>query len=498
MAGAMDVKKLLSGIAAEGCEIEFRKTWNPEKSLKTICAFANDRDGRGGGCLVLGVKAEDGKPKKVRGIPPKKIDGMLKDIRGKCRRIQPEYMPVLETAEYEGKLLILIWAPGGSVRPYSLPGNASGPGGERICFIRRDGATAAPGEQELHELFELANQVPFDDRANCGAELADLNIALMQSWLKETGSALYARSAEMDFIDLCRRMNLVSTGPGTIRPKNVGLLFFSLTPEKFFPCAQIDVVQFPDGPGGDTLIEHTFRGPLHQQLREALGYIRSNVIREIVRKQPGEAETRQFYNYPYAAVEEALSNAVYHKGYDVREPIEARVLPDRMEIVSHAGADPSLSREDLKTGHVFHRRYRNRRVGEFLKAARLTEGRSTGLEKIRAALAQNGSPEPLFETDEGRTFFAVTLYMHPDARASAPPAPDAVQVTWGETPSALTGTEHRVYMALRENPTLTKEKLAEQIGKSKSTVGRAVSSLRDKGFIGRDGANKNGRWVLLK
>ena len=40
------------------------------------------------------------------------------------------------------------------------------------------------------------------------------------------------------------------------------------------------------------------------------------------------------YNYPYAALEEALANAVYHRGYDIREPIEVRVEKDMIEIVS--------------------------------------------------------------------------------------------------------------------------------------------------------------------
>ena len=51
----------------------------------------------------------------------------------------------------------------------------------------------------------------------------------------------------------------------------------------------------------------------------------------VVVKMPNKAEARRFFNYPYAAVEESLCNAVYHKGYDVREPIEVRVLPDRIE-----------------------------------------------------------------------------------------------------------------------------------------------------------------------
>lgn len=42
-------------------------------------------------------------------------------------------------------------------------------------------------------------------------------------------------------------------------------------------------------------------------------------------KRPDKAEADWVYNYPYAALEEALSNAVYHRAYDIREPIEVRV-----------------------------------------------------------------------------------------------------------------------------------------------------------------------------
>ena len=36
-----------------------------------------------------------------------------------------------------------------------------------------------------------------------------------------------------------------------MHPLNVGLMFFNPAPQKFFPQTQIDVVQFPEGPGGD-------------------------------------------------------------------------------------------------------------------------------------------------------------------------------------------------------------------------------------------------------
>jgi ATP-dependent DNA helicase RecG len=59
---------------------------------------------------------------------------------------------------------------------------------------------------------------------------------------------------------------------------------------------------------------------------------------------------------------------------------------------------------------------RNRRIGEFLKELDLTEGRSTGIPKILKVTAVNGSPTPLFETDDERASFVVRLPAHPLAK----------------------------------------------------------------------------------
>ena len=236
----------------------------------------------------------------------------------------------------------------GYLRPYSSPKSMAKEEKERVCYIRKMSSTIIPSEEEKRDLYNLANNVPFDDRVNHEADIVDLNLTLIQAYLKEVESSLYEESKHMDFLDLCRSMNIVNTLPEYTKPKNVGLMFFSLEPDRFFPYAQIDVVQFPEDLGGDQIIEKTFKGPLHQQLREALQYIRNSVIQEQVIKFPDRAEAERFFNYPYAAIEESLCNAVYHKGYDVREPIEVRILPDRIEIVSHPGADRSISEEGLR------------------------------------------------------------------------------------------------------------------------------------------------------
>ena len=356
MAVPTNIKTLLSGSVVEWARIEFKEIWDAEASLKTICAFANDIDNWGGGYIVIGVTEREGRPDSLLGVPAEKIDHYLKDMLNKYKRIQPEYLPIVEVADYKGKKFIVIWAPGGYLRPYSSPKSMAKGEKERIYYIRKMASTIAPSEEEKRDLYNLANNVPFDDRINHEADLTDLNLTLIQAYLKEIGSSLYEESKHMEFLDLCQNMNIINSLPEYIKPKNVGLMFFSLEPQKFFPYAQIDVVQFPDGLGGNKIIEKIFKGPLHQQLRDALLYIRNNILTEHVIKHPDRAEADRFFNYPYAAVEESLCNAAYHKGYDVREPIEVRVLPDRIEIVSHPGADRSITEEGLRTYLVFNRR----------------------------------------------------------------------------------------------------------------------------------------------
>jgi ATP-dependent DNA helicase RecG len=313
MAVPTNIKTLLSGNVVEWARIEFKETWDAEASLKTICAFANDIDNWGGGYIVIGVKEQDGRPSMpLAGVPAEMIDGYLKDMLNKCKLIQPEYLPIVEVADYRGKKFIVIWAPGGNSRPYSSPKTMAKDNKERIHYIRKMSSTIIPSEAEKRDLYNLANNIPFDDRVNHEADLTDLNITLIQRYLKEIGSSLYDESKRMDFIDLCKSMNIVNTLPEYTKPKNVGLMFFSMEPDRFFPCAQIDIVEFPDN-SGDRIREKTFKGPLHQQLREALQYIKNSIIQEQVVKVAEEAEARRFFNYPFAAIEEALSNAVYHK-----------------------------------------------------------------------------------------------------------------------------------------------------------------------------------------
>lgn len=190
-------------------------------------------------------------------------------------------------------------------------------------------------------------------------------------------------------------------------------------------------------------------------------YIKNVIITEKVVKHPDRAEADRFFNFPYAAVEEALSNAVYHRAYDEREPIELRVENDRIEIVSFPGPDRSVMIEGLKSYRVSNRRYRNRRIGDFLKELHLTEGRNTGFKEILDALEANGSPKPEFETDEDRSYIITRLFIH-EAFAKATNN-DITKLTANSTPFEVVDSEfwelklrNQILILIQKDSTITK------------------------------------------
>lgn len=496
MAIPTNIKTLLSGEVVEWARIEFKETWDAAASLKTICAFANDLDNWGGGYIVIGVEEHNGRPVyPLKGVSVEKLDVYQKEIYAKCKLIRPAYAPIVGIETYQDKQFIILWCPGGDNRPYSSPKTMARDNKERIHYIRKASNTVEPSDDEEKDLFNLANRVPFDDRVNHQAEMSDLNITLIQNYLKEIKSSLYEKAKTGDFVEVCSDMNIISNLPEYVKPKNVGLMFFSMEPDNFFPYTQIDVVQFPDGLGGNDIIENTFKGPIHQQLRDALQFIKNTIITEKIVKHPDRAEADRFFNYPYAAIEEALSNAVYHRAYDVREPIEVRVEHDRIEIVSFPGPDRSVTQEGLKNYRVSNRRYRNRRIGDFLKELHLTEGRNTGFKKILNALEANGSPKPEFETDDNHSYFISRLFVHEGFLKE-----ETKRSQKGAEKEPKKGAERKrdILNQLEENSTMTQTGLMEVLGLTRKQIQKAIKELQEEGLLVREGSNRNGRWIVKK
>jgi ATP-dependent DNA helicase RecG len=452
----INIKELIHGRAVEWERIEFKAGWNPVNTLHTICAFANDISNWGGGYIIIGIKEENGRPVlPPQGVPINQLDAIQKELLNLCNRIRLPYFPKVAPVDFQNSTILVIWVPAGPARPYEAPETLAA-GAPYCSFIRRFSSTVKANLEERKELLGLSNRIPFDDQTNHNADLTDLNITLIKQFLKEINSALLEEADKMPFAELCRSMNIADGPDEYLKPKNVGLLFFSPNPQKYFHSARIEIVEFHDEDGTD-FTEKVFAGPLIDQVRASLRYIKNMYIAEKVHKVEDRAEAERWFNYPYSAIEESLINAVYHRSYQENAPVEVRVYPSRIEILSYPGPMPPLNNKNI--GKISCRRYRNSRIGDFFKELHLTEGKNTGIPKIRKALKNNGSPEARFETDDERSYFITTIYTHPEFKKSSVAPPVAPPVTPPVTPPVK-----KLLELFSENESLGNQRVRELLG----------------------------------
>lgn len=411
-----NVKNILNMKIVEQSRIEFKSGWDPEPIIHTICAFANDIDNFSGGYIFIGVEEYNGKPiLPIRGLGPELIDKIQKELIEYCNKcIEPRYIPVIDVENIDGNDFIVLWVPAGSDRPYKCRIDVySKTNFSTTYYIRKGSTTIEARNNDEKELFEIGGLQPYDDRPNYKASLNDLSLNLIKSYLSDISSNLLINFNNMSIENITEDMR-ISEGPTeNLKPKNVGLLFFTYEPEKFIPYSYIELTDIPD-PTGEGMYEQSFRGPLHIQYKDIMLYLKNNVIKEKVYKIPNQMEAKRFYNYSYEVLDEVIGNALLHKNYQIHEPISVRINKDSIEVTSFPGLDSSISVENIKKLQIKSKKYRNRRIGEFLKELHIVEAKNTGFPTIIKYSNINGSPLPIIETDNDRTYVTVVIPIHPD------------------------------------------------------------------------------------
>ena len=212
--------------------------------------------------------------------------------------------------------------------------------------------------------------------------------------------------------------------------------------------------------------------------------------------------------YPYDAIEEAVVNSVYHRDFLQHEPIEITIEPSGISILNCPGPDRSISKEDIAKGDMLKsRRYRNRRLGDFLKELDLTEGRSTGVPTIQAKLAENGSPRAIFETTDDRLTFLVTIPIHEGCSDSSEESIETVGFGSEKTSNSSEKTSNssektsnsseKILELIKQNPKISAAGIAMKIGISSRGVEKQIKKLREAGIIKRNGADKGGYWEIV-
>jgi ATP-dependent DNA helicase RecG len=114
------------------------------------------------------------------------------------------------------------------------------------------------------------------------------------------------------------------------------------------------------------------------------------------------------------AIREAITNAVMHRDwFNEGANVFVEIYSDRIVISSPGGLPAGISANELGTRSV----RRNPVIADLLHRIGFIEKAGTGIDRMREAARELGSPEPVFRVDE---FFSATFRPLPESLADQP------------------------------------------------------------------------------
>lgn len=181
---------------------------------------------------VLKKKWSGSRP--VKGIPEYMLDEIQKEMLSYNNMIAPPYFPKAIPLEVDGKWILVIVARTGQQRPYKSPEHVTSKKDKKYNYYIRylTSSVKANSEQE-RELINMADQTPYDCRANHKAVFDDISPVLLEDHLRKTGSKLAKQVKERGVEEILEDMQLL-VGPPELRYiQNVAIMMFCEHPDRF-------------------------------------------------------------------------------------------------------------------------------------------------------------------------------------------------------------------------------------------------------------------------
>lgn len=197
----------------------------------------------------------------------------------------------------------------------------------------------------------------------------------------------------------------------------------------------------------------------------------------------------------HKGLRECLANALIHADYYGRRGI----LIDK-EFRKVTIANPGTFRIDIDeaiAGGISDAR--NSKIFNMFSLINIGERSGIGLCDVYRAWNTNGYKKPEFieSVDPDRITLTLEIEVDGNRDGNEGNIDDNRDGNDGNHEGNLNGTDLRVLAVLKEPPSLSAVKIAENLGVSKSTVERATGRLKKLGYIMRDG-NTRGSWIILK
>ena len=400
-------KKLIDGEIESDC-LEYKKSnLQKDKILKTICAFANNLMNRKICLIILGVDEND--DENGKGTPKRPIDGFdaknIETIENSVKSLIPYITPKVDfditNSEIDNKKFVVIGIkPQHSSSPFAVTDKAYTeksiklkPG--RYVRIERDSILANP-RQEI-ELIKKYSNYHFSEETNDKATIDDLDVDYIREYLSKECKD-YKTFSGLNKKELCQTLGLIDETSDN-KPFNWAVLMFSKNPENFIPESYIEIIQNVDE--SDNVKNKKITGPIWKQNIYALDYIENEILKSFNQRVDDEPTSRDINNYPYAACEELVTNAIVHKDYSIPRAIQIYEYKDCIVITNYNRPLLPVTIQDLNTLERFpERNYENPTIRIMFKNLHLIESYGSGVGRAKKSMKRNGSPDLNFQDKE--------------------------------------------------------------------------------------------------
>ena len=187
-------------------------------------------------------------------------------------------------------------------------------------------------------------------------------------------------------------------------------------------------------------------------------------------------ERKEIRMYDFAAVREAVVNAIVHNDWSNEYAPKFEMFSDKLVISSNGGIQPSTTKEEFLEGYSLPK---NKELMKVFNDLDLVEQMGTGIIRILQSYDKKS-----FE------FFPNFI------RVTFPFNKDKFREEEANEIAELTETQKSIINLMSDSPTITQEVLSKLLGINIRTVQRNIKILIEKGLIERTGATKKGEWIV--
>lgn len=303
--------------------------------LSDIIAFLNAE----GGYILIGA---DQNLETIHGITEKEkkaIENLLYQMS--IEQIKPAVDIDYEPVKFDEKTLLLIKVDDGQHKPY-CDNNA-------VFWIKsKSHKQYLKTNKNFRQLFQLRNNTFFDQHIIEHSGIDDFNYMKFEIFF-ETHYPHLSEQLDIPIEKLLENMKLMQDGHLNL----TALVLFGKNPQKFFPECYLKACCYS---GKKAIDEHCtdfveIRGTIDNQLKEGVRFFTHHI--------PDYTESILLTRKPLLlnkkSFEEMLQNALIHRDYARKKPIELCIFKNRIEIISPGQLPEELSVSNIHYGNVFQR-----------------------------------------------------------------------------------------------------------------------------------------------